>query len=198
IGPVSYPSRRHPGILHVLEESYLAEVVDPETGEPMGPGDTGELVLTNLGRVGSPLLRYRTGDLVRISERSAEELGTGDLALEGGILSRADDMVVVRGVNLYPSSVDQVIRRFPEVREYRVELSTERSMTEVHLVLEPVPGVDIQDLGRRVAEGLRTAFSLRIPVCFVDPETLPRFELKARRWHRLEQRLPEPGGGDRP
>ena len=100
IGPVSYPNRRVSGVLHVIKSAYLAEVLDPESGQAVGPGEIGELVLTNLGRVGTPLLRYRTGDLVKISERSPEELGTDDLALEGGILSRADDMVVVRGVNL--------------------------------------------------------------------------------------------------
>lgn len=188
IGPVSYPNRRCPGILHVIESAYLAEVLDPESGEPVAPGEIGELVLTNLGRVGTPLLRYRTGDLVRISERSPEELGTTDLALDGGILARADDMVVVRGVNLYPSAVDRVVRRFPEVAEYRVHLSTDRSMAEVSLEIEPLPEAaspeDAAALADRVSEALRTHLALRIPVDLAEVGSLPRFELKARRWQR--------------
>lgn len=185
VGPVSFPNPRVPHLLHVNERAYLPEVLDLETGGAVGPGGTGELVLTTLGRLGSPLIRYRTGDLVRVSERSAEELGYADLALEGGILARTDDMVVVRGVNLYPSAVDRVIRGFRGVAEYRVELLTDRSMAEVSIEVEPsVDVVDPAGLAARVSEALRTAFQLRVPVEPVARGTLPRFELKAKRWVR--------------
>ena len=84
--------------------------IDPVTLAPAGPGGGGELVLTNLGRVGSPILRYRTGDIVRRAQEARCECGSQEMALEGGILGRSDDMVVVRGVNLYPSAVEQVVR----------------------------------------------------------------------------------------
>lgn len=184
VGPVSVPNRAHPGVLHVLEPSYLAEIVDPDADDrPVEPGEIGELLLTTLDRPGMPLLRYRTGDLVRRSSRSAEELGSSNLALDGGILARRDDMVVVRGVNLYPSAVDRVLRTFPEVAEYRVELSTRRAMTEARLDVEPEAGAGV-DLGRRLEAALRDAFQLRLPVRLVDPGALPRFELKGRRWIR--------------
>lgn len=183
IGPVSYPSTRFPGLLHINESSYLAEILDPESLQPVEPGRPGELVLTVLGRPGSPLLRYRTGDLVRASLRSADELGSDDLALEGGILARVDDMVVVRGVNLYPSAVERIVRGFPNVAEYRVHLLTERGMTEAELEIEPSP-VAAKDLAAQLEEALRTAFQLRIPVRTAPPDSLPRFELKARRWLR--------------
>jgi phenylacetate-CoA ligase len=184
IGPVSTPNRAFPGTLHVIESAFLAEIVD-ENGQEVDPGAVGELILTNLGRLGSPLLRYRTGDLVRRSQRSAEELGTFELALDGGILARRDDMVVVRGVNLYPSGVDALLRRFDEIAEYRVELRQDRAMTEITLKVELRPQAAAAELKRRIEDALRTTFQLRVPVELVATGTLPRFELKAKRWIRV-------------
>lgn len=187
VGPVSFPNPRHPGVLHVIEDHYLAEVVDPATLEPVAPGETGELLLTTLGRLGSPLLRYRTGDVVRVSRRPAAELGHDELALEGGILSRVDDMVFVRGVNLYPAALEAVVRADPAVVEYRVELRAGAVPPELRVELEPEPGhADPAGLARRVENALRDAFQIRIPVTTVPPGALPRFELKARRWVRIE------------
>ncbi|MCP3963256.1 MAG: phenylacetate--CoA ligase [bacterium] len=183
VGPVSFPNSRFPGLLHVLESSYLAEVIDPANGRPAPRGEIGELVLSTLGRLGSPLLRYRTGDLVRVSQRDPGELGVAEMALEGGILARADDMVVVRGVNLYPSAVETVVREHQDVAEYRVRLRTGNAMTEVRVEIEPAAGCgDPPGLARRLEESFRTAFQLRIPVEPVAPGALPRFELKAKRW----------------
>lgn len=186
VGPVSFPNPDLPGVLHVLEGRYLAEVVDLETGHPVAPGETGELIVTTLGRGGSPLLRYRTGDLVRLSARSPQELGYVEAALEGGILARADDMVVVRGVNLYPSAVDDVIRRDEAVAEYQVELRSSGALAELEVRVEPRPGADAGALVRRLADALRLAFQLRIPVAAVEPGALPRFELKAKRWLKVD------------
>lgn len=186
VGPVSYPNPRFPTVLHVIESAYLPEVIDPRSLAPVAPGQIGELVLTTLGRWGSPLLRYRTGDLVRLSERPAAELGTAELALQGGILARNDDMVTVRGVNLYPSSVDQVVRSFPGVAEYRVELSSGPAMAELTVWVEPA--VDCRDpaaLAADLEEAFRTTFQLRVPVTLAERGTLPRFELKAQRWVRV-------------
>ncbi len=110
VGPVTYECPEQPGVLHVIETSYLAEVIDPQTLEPVPGGETGELVLTTLGRIGSPLLRYRTGDLVRGETAGACACGRSEMRLVGGILARVDDMVVVRGVNVFPTAIDQIIR----------------------------------------------------------------------------------------
>jgi phenylacetate-CoA ligase len=165
-GPVSYGCPSRPGVLHVIESSYVAEVIDRE------------LILTNLGRIGSPLIRYRTGDVVN-AVRGQCVCGTTDVALEGGILGRTDDMVVVRGVNIYPSAVEEVLRA-EGVTEYRVEVRTERALTELHIQVEAEPGACAH-----LESALTGAFSLRIAVSSVAPGTLPRFEAKAKRWVRL-------------
>lgn len=186
VGPVSYGCPQRPGVLHVIESSYLAEVVDPATGEPVEPGVRGELVLTSLGRVGSPLLRYRTGDIVQAAAPGKCVCGTVDMALEGGILGRTDDMVVVRGVNVYPGAVEDVVRSVSGIAEYCVKVSTERSLVELHLDIEPTSDhVSDRDLSHRLESALRDALALRIPVSLVAPGTLPRFEMKAKRWVRL-------------
>lgn len=177
VGPLTFESPRRPGVLQFLEEFYVAEILDPVTHAEVGPGETGELVLTTLRRPGAPLLRYRTGDLVR------KGFVQGRLAFPGGILSRLDDMVVVRGVNLYPSAVESVLRSFPEVAEYRVEVRHDRALAEVGLEVEPAAGCrQARALARRLASALETNFALRIPVTTVPRGSLPQFELKARRW----------------
>jgi phenylacetate-CoA ligase len=183
IGPVSYGCPKRAGVLHVIEDSYIAEVVDPLTGRPVSRGVTGELVLTNLGRLGSPLIRYRSSDMVQAAPEGRCECGALDMALEGGILGRTDDMLVVRGVNVYPSAVENILRGFDAVREYRVEIQNQRTLPELSIQVEVAPE-QAQDatLAHRLEAALTNAFTLRIPVSLVAPGSLPRFEMKARRW----------------
>ncbi len=181
VGPVSYGCPRRERVLHVIESSYIAEVIDPLIGRA---SHHGELVLTNLGRVGSPLIRYRTGDIVERSKQERCECGSFDLALEGGILARTDDMVVVRGVNLYPSAIEEVLRGCEGVAEYRVEIRTDRALSELTVQVEASIDGDA-GLAHRLESALRNAFALRIPVVAVNRGTLPRFEMKAQRWVRL-------------
>jgi phenylacetate-CoA ligase len=183
IGPVSYGCPRRAGVLHVIADSYIAEVVDPVTGDPVPRGVTGELVLTNLGRVGSPLIRYRTNDIVQAAAADQCACGTRDLALEGGILGRTDDMLVVRGVNVYPSAVDNILRAFEAVTEYRVEIQNHRTLPELSVQVESaLEHAEDATLSHRLEAALTNAFALRIPVAVVPPGSLPRFEMKARRW----------------
>jgi phenylacetate-CoA ligase len=180
VGPVSYECAQRPAALCVIELSYLAEIIDPITGQPVGNGQNGELVLTTLGRTGSPLLRYRTGDVVR------KAFVNGTLAFEGGILGRSDDMVIVRGVNLYPAAVEQIIREHTEIAEYRVELGKSGVMDEIAITIEPADGCAAPAaLAAKLESELRGAFGLRIPVSLAIPGALPRFEMKAKRWVRL-------------
>jgi phenylacetate-CoA ligase len=185
-GPVSYGCPAQPDVLHAIESAYIAEVIDPETGAAVPPGAIGELVLTNLGRLGSPLLRYRTGDLVRRGADGPCECGAEDLSLPGGILGRSDDMVVVRGVNVYPAAVENILLASGQVAEYRVEAHSGRHLAELRVEVEPAPQcADGAALAQRLETELHTVFGLRIPVSAVPPGHLPRFEMKARRWVRL-------------
>lgn len=181
VGPVTYECPQQPGVLHVIESAFFAEVIDPASGKA---AESGELVLTTLNRTGSPLLRYRTGDLVKRGARSAEcGCGRNDLALVGGILGRLDDMIIVRGVNVYPTAVEQILRGFSEVEEYRVCVIQKNSMTEMQVEIEPSSLCrDAATLTTRVMAAFETTLALRVPVSAVAPGTLPRFEMKAKRW----------------
>ncbi len=181
VGPVTYEHRDHPLALCVIEDAYLAEVIDRETQQEVKPGQKGELVLTTLTRTASPLLRYRTGDFVEKSWFRPVGAEEPVLCLNGGILGRVDDMVVIRGVNIYPSAVEKIIRGFPEVVEFQVVETTRQSMAELEMFLEVMPETP-SDTAERVARELTNAFTLRIPVQCVTTGTLPRFEFKSRRW----------------
>ena len=135
VGPVAYEMPGGQGGLRIILDSYYPEVIDPKNLDPVKDGDRGELVLTTLGRMGCPVFRYRTGDLVKI-QSGIDEKGFPTVDLVGGILGRADDMVVVRGVNLYPSAVDSVITRFPEIKEYQVVFENRDSMLEANIKIE--------------------------------------------------------------
>jgi phenylacetate-CoA ligase len=188
VGPVTYQCPARPGTLHVLESAYLPEVIDPHTEQPVAAGETGELVLTTLDRIGSPLLRYRTGDLVRPRQRSVCDCGRHELALDGGILGRSDDMVVVRGVNVYPSLVEAIVRGYPEVAEYRVQLDCRSAMTELSLEVEPVAdSTRLASLPQRLEQSFQAALNLRVPVVLLPGGSLPRFEMKAQRWVRVTE-----------
>jgi phenylacetate-CoA ligase len=173
-GPVTHEDPRHPGHLVVMERSFLAEVVDPETLSAVAPGAPGELILTTLRRAASPLIRYRTGDLVR-----ARRIG-GRLVLEGGILGRVDDMIVVRGVNVYPSALDALVREAGGVGEYRVTVDRRQPLLELAIEVEAGEAE-----ARAVAARIQESLALRVPVTSVAAGSLPRFELKARRWRNL-------------
>jgi len=189
VGAVTYESPDQPGNLQVIETSYIAEVVDRDSGCPVEPGETGELLLTTLGRVGSPVLRYRTGDLVKTSYRPASEcafsssLDSDQMVLENGILGRADDMVIVRGVNVYPSAIEQIVREIGGIAEFRVTVKTVNAMTEIGLEIEKEPATtDVASLKQTLSKAFQNKLSLRVPIEIVD--SLPRFELKAKRWIR--------------
>jgi phenylacetate-CoA ligase len=175
VGPVSYEMTAMPSHLIVMEEAYFAEVINPQTGQEVADGDQGELVLTNLKRTACPLIRYRTGDWVK------KRIVHGRLTLEGGVIGRVDDMVVVRGVNVYPSAIDSVVRQFPEVVEYLVQQQQVDAMHEIELLIE-VPDAAAASLVKKLETKLRDTFSLRIPVKLAELGSLPRHEFKAKRW----------------
>jgi phenylacetate-CoA ligase len=161
--------------LHVVESEFIAEFLSVETGGAAAEEELSELVLTTLGRSGCPVIRYRTGDLVKPTWNAAGE--NRFVLLEGGVLGRADDMLVVRGVNVFPSSVEQILRSFPEVVEYRMIAHRLGAMDALTVEIE-----DRLDQPARVAKELRLRLGLRVEVRCVPTGSLPRFEGKGRRF----------------
>lgn len=173
IGPWGFGDRAGRG-LYINEAEFIAEFHSFETGQPAAGGELSELILTNLGRVGCPVLRYRTGDLVR--PRWDEAGPRKFVFLEGGVLGRADDMLIIRGVNVFPSAIEQILRSFPEVAEYRLTVTKEKQMDQLAIEIE-----DRLNQPQRVADEVRLRLGLRVSVASVPLGSLPRFEGKGRR-----------------
>lgn len=180
VGPVSVEPPGKPGNLCTVPGFHFAEVIDIETGIEVEEGESGELVLTTLRRDDTPVLRYRTGDLV--CKRYYEIEGERVLGFEGGILGRIDDMVVVRGVNLYPAAIDAAVCRFSDIDNYQVIISSDRSMREVTLEIELNERCQVEATVEKIADSLRRTFALRLPVRVVPLGSLPEHEFKANRW----------------
>ncbi len=165
--------------LHVIETEFIAERLRFDEahllGTPADDGDEAELVLTNLGRHGGPAIRYRTGDMVRGFRH--HDLPCPFLWLRGGVLGRADDMLIVRGVNVFPSSVEAVIREVEPSGEYRVTVTRREQMDQLKVEIETTP-----EKVRALAGHLRDRLAMRIEAVAADAGSLPRFEAKARRW----------------
>ena len=182
VGPISFECWESPGALHVNEDAYICEVLDPVTGREVADGQPGELVVTNLGRTANPVIRYRTADIV-VRRRDPCACGRPWARLEGGVLARADDMINIRGVNVYPTSIEAVVRRFGEIVEFRTTVAQEHSMRTLTVDIEAAPGVaDAAALADRVAVRLKEALGLSVRVHAVATGVLPRFEMKAKRF----------------
>lgn len=165
LGPTGHSCSQRDGV-HLIESEFIFEVTSD-----------GELVATNLGRWGMPLIRYRTGDRVEVS-RAECSCGSPFMKVVGGIRGRVDDMFTVRGVNLYPSQVEDIVRRYPQVGEFVIEHRRERQMDEVSLLIETTLAGFPTD---RLEADLRHALGVRLECRVVEPGTLPRPELKSRR-----------------
>jgi phenylacetate-CoA ligase len=169
--------------LHINEAEFIAEMIDPATEAEIEDGQKGELVLTNLGRVGMPLIRYRTGDLGVIS-REPCACGRRGARLVGGVLGRADDMITIRGINVFPSAVENIVRRYSEIVEFAIEVYRHREMHELRLKVEitGAPNGVIDRLAQAFSNDLR----IRASIEHVADGSLPRFELKSRRLRFIE------------
>ncbi len=178
LGATGFTCEEQAGV-HLIESEFVFEVLDPATGKAVPDGEQGELVATNLGRAGSPLIRYRTGDLVELDPTPCR-CGRTFARLKGGILGRADDMVIVRGMNIFPSAIEGVLREFPEINEFRIEVFSEREMAELRILIDARSGTQTS-FAQLVADRLHDRLLLRVPCEMVPAGTLPRFELKARR-----------------
>jgi phenylacetate-CoA ligase len=172
--------------LHLWEDSYLAEIIDPETLEPLGEGEEGELVLTTLDRRGMPLIRYRTKDLTSVSFEPCP-CGRTHLRIER-ITGRTDDMLIIKGVNLYPIQVERVLMGFPEIgSNYLIVLVTENHVDQIQVMAElrrdffrgDLPA--LERLRQRITEELRGEILVTPQVELVEAGSLPVTEGKAIR-----------------
>jgi phenylacetate-CoA ligase len=171
--------------LHFWHDSYLVEIIDPQTRERLEPGNRGELVVTPLVKEAMPLLRFRTGDITMLMEDGCA-CGRGQKITR--ILGRSDDMLVIRGVNVFPSQIEHVLLSLPEVGEqFMVYIDRVKHLDEmtidVELNREYFSGElrDLSNIQKKVAGALRETLGLRTTVNLVEPGTLPRFEGKAKR-----------------
>jgi phenylacetate-CoA ligase len=175
------------GVLHCMEHRVLCEILDPKTDEPVAPGEEGELVMTSLFREAFPVMRFRTGDRVRRVERPCS-CGRPFAGIEAGTVARYDDMMKIRGQNLWPQAVDSIILASPEIEEYqgvvrydddgheRVDVSLE--FTADSRKSAPERAAYLAEAQRRIKDELNVSMVLRE----VEPMSLPRYEFKVRRW----------------
>ncbi len=175
VGPWGFGDPAGKG-LHVIESEFIAEFLSLATGSAAAQdGEDAELVITTLGRVGCPVIRYRTGDVVRPTW--CHDGDVRFVRLLGGVLGRNDDMLVVRGVNIFPSSIEHILHSFPEVLEYRATVYKISEMDRLRVEVE-----DRLQKPERIAHELRLRLGLRVEVEAVPLGTLPRFEGKGRRF----------------
>ncbi len=172
--------------LHLAEDHFFAEIIDPETGERVPDGEWGELVLTSIDREASPVVRYRTRDITRFLPGTCK-CGRTHKRIDR-LHGRTDDMLIVRGVNVFPSQIEDVMKTFEEASSwYQLELTTKGSLDVVTLKVEVNPGFDfdqmsaIQNLQRQIKAALKTALSVGVEVKVVEPKSIPRSEGKAKR-----------------
>ena len=163
--------------VHLNEDEFICEVLDTETGNP---SDEGELVITNLGRIGMPVIRYRTGDYVKLKPTPCE-CGSQHRVLDGGVIGRIDNAIIIRGLNVYPATIENIILKFPDVNEFAVRAYRTETLDELEIQIEstnPNPA----DTATAVGNAIRNALGLRTIVKIVPIGTLPRYELKSKRF----------------
>jgi phenylacetate-CoA ligase len=182
IGPgVSAECREVRQGLHVQEDHFLAEVVDPETGDPLAPGHEGELVFTTLTKEALPLLRYRTGDIASLTYEPCPCGRT--LARMSAVRGRRDDMLIIRGVNLYPSEVEHVLLGVEGLGpDYQLIVERRGALDALTVACEPAEdGIDREELAARVGAALHADTGLTMSVELMAPGAVPRSEGKAVR-----------------
>jgi phenylacetate-CoA ligase len=174
------------GSYHPAEPFVVANIVDPATGRPVKYGDEGELVITNLRQDAAPMIRFRQGDRIRRLPPDACDCGRTWEVWEAGTISRYDDMLKIRGQNIWPLAVDEAVFAYREIEEYGGRVWVESDGTEEVLVSvefsKETPVTDRPPIVERLPEELRQRTGIRMTVAEVEYGTIPRFEYKAIRW----------------
>lgn len=184
VGAWAFDCQAQSGSIHLNELEFIFEVVNPQTGETVDEGTSGELVVTTVSRPGMPVLRYRTGDLVELTPEPCA-CGRTLASIKGGVLGRADDMLIVRGVNLYPSAIDNLLRALPSIIEYEVEIRRIAGMDDLLLKTEINDREPFSQVKQAVLDAFRSQLNIRVSVECAARGSLPRYEFKARRYKRV-------------
>jgi len=183
IAPWGFECSAQSGQTHVHEDYEYAEVLDQETGRPVPPGETGELVFTSLYRKAMPLLRYRTRDLVRPATKPCP-CGRTLLGLDGGVLGRLDDMKKIRGVIVYPRRIEEIVRLQADVEEFFIVLRRVSGLDDILVQIDPrstLAAGGRAALQEKLAHELQIGLGVRASVEVVETGSLPRWDHKARR-----------------
>ena len=172
--------------LHIAEDHFLAEIIDPQSGTPLGEGENGELVITTLTKEGIPLLRYRTKDITRLNYQTCK-CGRTHARMDK-VKGRSDDMLKIRGVNVFPSQIESVMANIEGISPHYQLVLTRRNYTDylevkIELVdaslLENFQGLEA--LRQSAVSKLRTVLGIDAKVTLVSPKSLERYEGKAKR-----------------
>jgi phenylacetate-CoA ligase len=183
VGAWAFDCEAQTGAIHLNEAEFIFEVIDPASGAALGEGERGEMVITNLGRGAMPAIRYRTGDLVEMTTEACA-CGRSFARIRGGVLGRADDMLIVRGVNLYPSAIDNLIRSLPEIVEYEVQVRRVEGMDDLLIRIETIDRAPFAETASALRHLFRRQFGIRVTLEHAAAGSLPRYEFKARRFKR--------------
>lgn len=171
--------------LHIWHDCYIVEIIDPKTGETLEAGEKGEMVITPICKEAMPILRYRTGDITMLME---DECPCGRGQKIARLLGRSDDMLTIRGINVFPSQIEHVLKNIPEVGDqFMVYIDRVNYLDEMLIEVEMNKNVfsgelaDLSKLQRKIIKALQDTLTLRANVELVEPNSLPRFEGKAKR-----------------
>jgi len=169
----------HSSALHIASDIVATEIVDPESGKPLPAGEVGEVVITNLIGDTQPLLRYRSRDISRLATTEACACGFTGARLEGSIVGRVDDMIWLRGANVFPSAIEAVVRSIPELSpEYQIEIAGDSALATMTVRAEALhagmPASESAALRERLAAALKGSIRVTAAVEIIEPGTLPR------------------------
>ncbi len=186
-GPgVAFECRQSEG-MHVWEDNYLVEIIDPATGQPAGPGEIGEVVFTTLNREAMPLIRYRTRDLAQLFPETECPCGRNFRRLSR-ILGRTDDMLIVRGVNVFPSQIEHVLMKLPEVgTNYQIILNRVDNLDRMTIRVEIYGKMfhgearELRLLRKKIQHELKEQILLSTEIELMEPGALPPSQGKAKR-----------------
>jgi phenylacetate-CoA ligase len=193
VGAWAFDCEAQDDSMHLNEAEFIFELIETKSGEVVSVAEVannfvdarGELVITNLGRAGMPVLRYRTGDLVELSNEPCA-CGRSFARIKGGVIGRADDMLIVRGVNLYPSAIDNLLRSIPDIIEYEVLIRRVGGLDDLLIKIEANDARPFTEIERALLEAFRARFAIRVSIQQAARGSLPRYEFKARRYKRQE------------